>query len=118
MTEHAAHRPNVALYLKVFGALLVLTVVTVAVSHLDLPKGPGIAVGILIALVKAGLVAAFFMHLKGEKALIFALLAVTVFFMLHLFVLPVADHHALQERIVPIVPQGPGDIGKPVEGHH
>ncbi len=53
----------------VFAALLLLTVVTVLVSYVDL--GPGnVVVALLIASVKASLVALFFMHLKGESRLV------------------------------------------------
>src|SRR5688572_21664641 len=58
-------------YLAVFGALFVLTAVTVAISYLPLPSAATIAVGLVIAGSKAALVAAFFMHLRHERQLIF-----------------------------------------------
>jgi caa(3)-type oxidase subunit IV len=66
-------------YLVVFGALLALTVATVGVSYLNLPIGTGIAVGLAIAALKATLVAAVFMHLRHERALIYATLSATAF---------------------------------------
>ncbi len=75
----------------VFGALLVLTVATVAVSYWHLPPGPAILLGLMIATTKAALVAAFFMHLKGERALIYGCLVVTAFFMVILFTIPITD---------------------------
>ena len=60
-----------------FGALLVLTLVTVAVSYLDLPVMPTIVVGLAIASVKAALVAMFFMHLKGERPMVYWPLGLT-----------------------------------------
>ena len=48
-------------------ALLVLTAVTVGLSFVDMGKGLNIAVGLLVALVKATLVVMIFMHLKWEK---------------------------------------------------
>lgn len=85
------HRPNVQLYLAVFGALMVLTIVTVLVSYWHLSPVLAILIGVAIATFKAGLVAAFFMHLKGERALIYGILGVTFFFMVVLFVWPIAD---------------------------
>ena len=85
------HHPNTKLYLMVFGALLVLTVVTVTVSYLHFPPALGIAIGLAIATVKASLVASFFMHLKGERALIYGLLCLTIIFVTALFVLPISD---------------------------
>ena len=66
-------------YMFVFGALLVLTVATVAVSYLRLPETPAVIVGISIALVKAALVAMYFMHLKGEKPMVYWPLGLTAF---------------------------------------
>jgi cytochrome c oxidase subunit 4 len=63
----------------VFGALLVLTVATVGVSYLRLPETPAVIVGISIALVKAALVAMYFMHLKGEKPMVYWPLGLTAF---------------------------------------
>ncbi|MBI4376419.1 MAG: cytochrome C oxidase subunit IV family protein [Elusimicrobia bacterium] len=92
-----AHKPNVKAYLAVFAALMVLTVVTVSVSYWHLPPAPAIALGLAIATLKAGLVAAFFMHLKGERLLIYGLLGITVFFMAVLFTLPTWDSWDIRE---------------------
>jgi cytochrome c oxidase subunit IV len=73
-------------YLGVFGALLVLTVCTVALSYLQLPVIPTVALGLTIATAKAALVVLFFMHLKGEKPMVYWPLALTVFLVAVLFV--------------------------------
>jgi cytochrome c oxidase subunit IV len=73
-------------YLFVFGALLVLTVATVGVSYLNLPTTPAIAVGLSIALVKATLVAMYFMHLKGERPMVYWPLGLTAFLFVGLLV--------------------------------
>ena len=92
------HKPDIKLYLMIFGALLVLTVVTVLVSYWHLPIHAAVAVGMAIATLKASLVAAFFMHLKGERKLIYGLLGVTVFFMIVLFAVPIKDFQDLAPR--------------------
>ena len=69
---------QVKTYLMVFGALLVLTVVTVAVSYVHLPTTPAVALGLTIAVAKAALVAMFFMHLNHERRLIYVALILTV----------------------------------------
>ena len=66
-------------YMFVFGALLVLTVATVGVSYLRLPEMPAVIIGISIALTKAALVAMYFMHLKGEKPMVYWPLGLTAF---------------------------------------
>jgi cytochrome c oxidase subunit 4 len=72
-------------YLMVFGMLMVLTLVTVAASSLHLPIGLAIAVALTIAGVKAALVAAVFMHLRHERPLIYAALALTAVVVVSLF---------------------------------
>ena len=71
------HAVNVRGYLAVFAALLILTVVTVAAASLNLGAGTGVIVAVAIAAVKAALVAVFFMHLKGERAMVFWPLGLT-----------------------------------------
>ncbi len=73
-------------YLAIFGALLVLTSVTIGFSYLHLPHSIGIPIGIAIAIAKAALVVMFFMHLKGEKPMVMWPLALTVFLFVGLFV--------------------------------
>ena len=91
-TTHAGHseediKKHVRTYIMVFAALAVLTVVTVAVGYMHLPIGPALAVGLLIAFIKGGLVAGYFMHLISEKKVIFAILILTVVFLIGMFIL-------------------------------
>ena len=71
----------------VFGALMALTVITVAISYLQLPTPIAIMLALAIALTKGSLVALFFMHLISEKGVIYMLLITTIafFFILLLF---------------------------------
>lgn len=73
----------------VFGALMVLTVVTVGVYYIELPLAAAIALALFIASIKGSLVACYFMHLIDEKKLIHWVLALTFFFFLGLLFLPV-----------------------------
>ena len=72
----------------VFGALMVLTVVTVGVYYLDLSVQASIALALFIASIKASLVACFFMHLISEKKLIYWVLILTVAFFFVLLLVP------------------------------
>jgi cytochrome c oxidase subunit 4 len=54
-------------YLKIFGALFILTIIEVAIAQMHIPYGMMVTILIALALVKAGLVAVYFMHLKYEK---------------------------------------------------
>lgn len=79
---------HVKIYIAVFAALAGLTVVTVAVSYLGLTLKLAIAVALLVATVKATLVAAYFMHLISERGAIFWILGFTAFFLFVCLVVP------------------------------
>ena len=66
MDAHAADdvRSHVKTYFMIFGALMVLTIVTVGVSYLHLPVAMAILVALVVATIKGSLVALYFMHLK------------------------------------------------------
>jgi cytochrome c oxidase subunit IV len=84
-------------YYLVFVALICLTAVTVGVSYLHLARPAAIAIALIIATVKAGLVAAVFMHLISEKKVIYALLILTALFFALVLALPsltIFEHHA------------------------
>ena len=83
-------------YYVVFVALLCLTAITVGVSYLRLERPAAIAIALIIASIKAGLVASVFMHLISEKKVIFAVLLLTVLFFALVLLLPsltVFEHH-------------------------
>ncbi|MDE0212964.1 MAG: cytochrome C oxidase subunit IV family protein, partial [Deltaproteobacteria bacterium] len=66
--HNEAHaEPN---YLAVFGWLFVLTVIEVGVIFLPIPKLLIAASLVILAAVKASLVAIYFMHLKFERVVI------------------------------------------------
>jgi cytochrome c oxidase subunit 3 len=88
--EHEEYAHNVQKhvkgYLMVGAALLFCTALTVALSYVDFgTRKANIAVAMLVATFKAGLVAAIFMHLAAEKRLIYRVLVFTGFFVFALF---------------------------------
>ncbi|RPI55054.1 MAG: oxidase [Acidobacteria bacterium] len=91
MDAHAAHddiRSHVKTYYMVFGALMVLTGVTVGVSYLHLSVPLAITVALMVAIVKGSLVALFFMHLSNERKIIYWALALTVVFFIFVMFVP------------------------------
>ncbi len=94
MDAHSADdiRGHVKTYFAIFGALMVLTVVTVAVSYLHLTVGPAVLLALIVATIKGSLVAMFFMHLKGERKLIYYVLALTVVFFVFMMFVPLATN--------------------------
>ncbi|WP_437673716.1 cytochrome C oxidase subunit IV family protein [Sorangium sp. So ce131] len=64
-TDHVPHVLPLKVYIATWLALLVLTVVTVGASYVDLGAA-NLALALLIATAKAGVVALIFMHLKWD----------------------------------------------------
>lgn len=67
MSEHGHHISTDKLLLSVAGALFILTIATVGVHYLALPHPYSIVVALFIAVVKASLVALFFMNLYWDE---------------------------------------------------
>lgn len=82
-------RRHTKIYIGVFAALLILTVITVGVSYLNLSLLASVIVALFIATIKGSLVACFFMHLISEKKLITYSLILTVLFFAFLMSGPV-----------------------------
>jgi cytochrome c oxidase subunit IV len=92
-SDHAADIDrHVRIYITVFVSLMVLTLVTVAISRVHLPVPLAVTAALIVATIKGSLVACYFMHLISEKKLIYAVLILTVAFFLPLLALPVLTH--------------------------
>jgi cytochrome c oxidase subunit 4 len=83
---------HVKVYITVFVALMVLTIITVAVSYLHLSVPMAVTVALFVAIIKGSLVAGYFMHLVSEKKLIYWIMLLTVVFFAVLMALPVLTH--------------------------
>jgi len=85
----AAHiREHVKLYVVIGVTLLFFTGLTVLLSYVHFgSESANIAIGMLVASIKAAMVAAIFMHLKEERKTIYQFMTVTVIFALVLFLL-------------------------------
>lgn len=115
--SHDDIKKHIPLYLKVGGALFVLTIVTVAVglTHIE-SLALAIILGMAIASVKGGLVAAVYMHLLGEKKIILYTLALTILFFIFAVVIPVITvEDAVGTKSAPYVKVNSAHYGH--EGH-
>ena len=79
---------HVRIYLTVFAALAFLTVVTVGVSYLHVSTPLAIGIALIIASIKASLVASYFMHLISEKAAIYGILILSALFLIVMLLVP------------------------------
>jgi len=82
----------------VFAALAIGTAITVFASNFRLGITLGIIVALIIATVKGSLVAGFFMHLVGERKLIYWVLTLTALFVAAMVGLIMFTHHDQQGR--------------------
>jgi cytochrome c oxidase subunit IV len=81
-------KKDIRVYLVIFGALLVGTALTVGLYYVHIPNVAWtITIALIVATIKAALVAGYFMHLISEKKAIYATLATTAFFFLALMAL-------------------------------
>ena len=85
-------RKQTRAYIVVFGTLMVLTILTVAVSYFHMPVALAIVVALAIATFKGSLVAAVFMHLSHERKVIYWVLLLTVLFFIMLMAIPTLWH--------------------------
>ncbi|HEY6072427.1 MAG TPA: cytochrome C oxidase subunit IV family protein [Anaerolineales bacterium] len=74
------HGTGYGIYIAVFIALMVMTGITVGVSYINLGLW-NVAVALIIASLKASLVALYFMHLKREGPLVWVFALFPVLFL-------------------------------------
>ena len=86
-------RKHMKVYIFTFVALAILTVITVAMASLKTTIVVGIVIALIIATIKGSLVASNFMHLIGERPIIFGILIMTAFFLVGLMVLPIIGYY-------------------------
>tara|TARA_B100000700_G_scaffold318863_1_gene412891 strand:+ start:199 stop:522 length:324 start_codon:yes stop_codon:yes gene_type:complete len=78
---------HIKIYINVFIALGVLTIVTVAVSYLDVSFIEAFFIAITVATIKGSLVLGYFMHLLTERQTIIWILVTTfIAFLILLFI--------------------------------
>jgi cytochrome c oxidase subunit 4 len=85
------HVTPLAVYLGIFGLLMVLTAITVAVAWVDLGT-LNVIVALGVAVVKATFVVLYFMHLKYSSKLTWIVVAAGLFWILILFGLTMSDY--------------------------
>ena len=85
-------KKHVTTYMVILGTLLLLTLMTVAVSYMSVSVIMAIVLAVSIASLKSSLVAGFFMHLLGEKGVIYWVLFLCVILFLPLILVPVLSH--------------------------
>jgi cytochrome c oxidase subunit IV len=105
--EHAHHGDHthghvapLSMYLGVFGALVLGTILTVWVAYLDLGFF-NTAVALAIACTKATLVVLYFMHVRWASRLTWLVIAASVFWLILMFSIGVTDYLSREWMGVP-----------------
>ena len=90
--QHAEHHIPLSTHIKVFAALIGLTILTVLTAKgLDLGSPFDAAIAFSIAICKAFLVMAYFMHLKYDEKIYRMIIASSFFFVFLLYLFCVLD---------------------------
>ena len=82
---------HIQVYIKVFIALAILTLVTVAVSYLNVSLIEAFFIAMTVATIKGSLVLGFFMHLISEKQMIIWILVATLISFIILMFIPLIN---------------------------
>lgn len=96
--EHHSHAVPLRTLAGVFAALIVLTVITVAVAYVDLGE-LNLFVALSIAVVKGALVALYFMHLRWDSPFNGAVLIVALAFVALFIGLSAQDRGEYKDQI-------------------
>ena len=114
VAEHAPHVLPVRSYLGVWGALLALTGLTVGVSYFEFGSW-NIVIALVVATIKATLVASVFMHLAYDKKFNAVVFLASVIFLVIMLSFTFLDTGArgIAEQIEG---QRPKDYRAPFEG--
>jgi len=112
--DHVPHVLPLKTYFGVFAALMVFTVLTVAVSYVDLGSA-NLFIALFVATCKAVMVAAIFMHLAFDKKFnslifIFSVLFLAIFIIFTMFD---TNYRGLADRLSA---NRPADITQPFAG--
>ncbi len=102
--KHHGHVVPLRLLVIVFAILMALTVLTVAVTKVNLGYNGNLAVALVIAVVKGALVGLYFMHLRWDNPFNSLAFALSLLFVAMLIFVGILDTGKYRTNIDP--PQG------------
>lgn len=110
--EHGlSHVASAKVLLGTFGALMVLTVLTVLATKVDLGSSMNLFLAMVVATVKATLVCMFFMHLKYDKVLHTVAFVSALLFALLFVCFALMDSSEYQDDIQKVVEDEQAEVG-------
>jgi cytochrome c oxidase subunit IV len=102
--EYQEHVVPYTVYLAVFGALMVLTILTVVVAFYDLGN-LNVAVALIVAVIKATLVVLFFMHVKYASQITKLVVVSSIVWLGFLFFITLSDYLTRGWLMPPPIPR-------------
>ena len=96
------HITPLSVYFGIFGALMVLTAITVAVAWVDLGT-LNIVVALGVAVFKASLVVLYFMHLKYSSKLTWIVVGAGLFWLVILLAITMVDYTTRGWMVAPAI---------------
>jgi len=114
--EHLGHPLSVRFLVGILMALLFLTVVTVGVSYIEMGRTVALLVALLVAVVKASLVALFFMHLRWDKPFNSVILVASMAFLILFIAFAKLDTGEYMHEITPMT-EAPGYVEQGLKGN-
>jgi cytochrome c oxidase subunit 4 len=102
--EYQEHVVPFTVYLAVFGALMVLTVLTVVVAFFDLGN-LNVAVALTVAVIKASLVVLFFMHVRYASTITKLVVISSLVWLGFLFFITLSDYLTRGWMVAPPIPR-------------
>ena len=93
-TDSHRHHPHIlplSVYIGVGSALFILTGITVGVAHIDLGGTWNLIIAMIVATIKATLVALFFMHLLYDNKLYAVVFSIGLFMLTAFIVITMFD---------------------------
>ena len=94
-----AHTTPVKLLVGILAVLMLLTIITVAVTAVDLGAQGNLVVAMVIATIKAALVVTYFMHLRWDKKFHLILFLTSVLFLILFMSISLTDRSEYEHDI-------------------
>ena len=98
---HHVHAVSPLILVGVFATLMILTVITVAVTGVDFGYKANLIVALGIAVVKAFLVVAYFMHLRYDSLFYTAIVGICMVFIGVFIITTILDTGEYQPNLAP-----------------
>lgn len=96
---HVGHFVPMWVLVATLVALLILTVITVGATWVDFGAAINLWIALIVATIKATLVALYFMHLRYDKPIVAIILVATLFFVILFIGAVLVDSRAYQDAI-------------------